>query len=347
MSLLKKTIPLLLYFFAFVSVFAFEAGFDIQNSMVFLEKESYPNAPEVISTTRASLFCTFDFSIKNNSFLVEPGMLLHKNTVLPFFRRLCYSCFTDTLFFSIGKNTFSFGEGNIKNCFFVHVPQAMGRKKEISAWHGLIEIPVKQFLFTAGGFCDSSAPDRMHSAQWYALWAKAVYSHPVISAGMETDIVLQPAHVQEKREKAAAFTAAMEVSAVLPYEVKLYTNAQLPIDLLRKCIADWGVLAGVSKSFVFTDITLSSIAEAAYSQEGFSYGVFQSTMIHEYVHLLVGMQGLKLKNIIGIMESEFSIADFKLKCTYTTKNLIQTNREKKSGSPYTGVLSITACLGGR
>lgn len=149
-------------------------------------------------------------------------------------------------------------------------------------------------------------------------------------------------------KKAYTFTAAAEVSAVLPYQFKLYTNAQLPVDILNQTIADWGVLAGASKSFVFTAFTLSTIAEAAYSKEGLAYGLFQNAAISDYLQILGGIQGLESQKIIGIMQSEFFIADFKLKLTYATKNLITAASEGKSqaGTPYIGTFSISIRLGG-
>ncbi|MGP1455684.1 MAG: hypothetical protein ACTTJ7_08010 [Treponema sp.] len=52
-------------------------------------------------TTQVSLFYTFDFSIGTHSFLLEPGILIRKQRSTPFFRKLHYSFFTDTLFGSV------------------------------------------------------------------------------------------------------------------------------------------------------------------------------------------------------------------------------------------------------
>ncbi|MGP1529180.1 MAG: hypothetical protein ACTTI3_02400 [Treponema sp.] len=200
MSMFKTSIAVLC-FLTLASVCACEAGFDMQSTLVFLEKDSHAHTPEIVSTTQASLFYTFDFSIGTHSFLLEAGILIRKQRSTPFFRKLHYSFFTDTLFFSIGKNTFSFGEGSMKNYFFVHIPQEAGKKREATVWHSLLEIPVRQFLFSAGGFCDSDAPDNGALPKWYALWAKAVYSHPIVSAGIETDMVFQPERTEEQQKK--------------------------------------------------------------------------------------------------------------------------------------------------
>lgn len=343
--MIQRYLPLIL-FICTMPLAAVEAGFELNSTAVFLEKHKHPVVPDVFAQTDAAVFCSFDFLLGNHSFLIQPGVVIRDKKIRPFFRKFRYSVFTETVFVSAGKDSYYFGEGIIKNWFFVSLPARTGREKtaEPAVWHTICEIPVQQFLFTGGFFFDADSPDMWTVPQWYSLWVKAVYSHPFVSVGFESDVLFQPELPAVRQKKAYTFKAAAEIAAVLPHHIKLYTNAQLPVDLLRRNISDWGVLTGISKNIVFPRIILSSIAEAAYSRKGLEYALFQSMGAADYVQLSAGIQGLEGKNLIGIVQSEFFISDFALKLSYITKNLLE--KKTDADKRYIGIFSIAVRLGG-
>ena len=237
----------------------------------------------------------------------------------------------------------------MKNYFFVHLPQPdrFGKKTYPLVWHTVFEVPVKQFLFTSGIFADADSTALRKVPKWYSLWTKAVYTNPVVSVGLEADALLQPelpeTAASAEQKKAYTCTAAAEISALLPYQFKLYANAQLPVDLLHKNITDWGTLAGISKDFLLNSITLSSIAEVSYSTEGFAYSVFQSMGLADYAQISAGVQGLEAKKLVGIMQAEFFISDFSIKIGYISKDML---KKQTTDMSYLGILSIAVSFNG-
>ena len=174
-----------------------------------------------------------------------------------------------------------------------------------------------------------------------------MYTNPVVSVGLEADALLQPelpeTAASAGQKKAYICTAAAEISALLPYQFKLYANAQLPVDLLHKNITDWGTLAGISKDFLLNSITLSSIAEVSYSMEGFAYSVFQSMGLADYAQISAGVQGLEAKKLVGIMQAEFFISDFSIKIGYISKDMLE---KQTTDMSYLGILSIAVSFNG-
>ena len=112
---------------------------------------------------------------------------------------------------------------------------------------------------------------------------------------------------------------------------------QLPVDILHRRITDWGALAGISKDFIFNAVTLSAVAEAAYSPDGFAYSIFQSLGATGYAQFSTGLQGLGATQLIGIVQSEFFISDFSLKIGYVSKDMLE---KQTTAESYLGILSI-------
>ena len=374
-----------------------DAGFEAQHESVFLPANTAAYAPDTVSNTAGSVFCSIDLTAGNHGLFVQPGIMIKEQQALPFFRKLRYSLFTDRFSLSAGKDVFSFGEGIMKNYFFVHLPQSagFGRTTYPAVWHTVFEFPVKQFLLSSGVFADADSTARWKVPKWYSLWAKAVYSNPSVSVGLEADALFQPELKGEEarhysrslptnrngsrvagfqtaaaqgnsrkqhpgsaaqqpetasapyrrfddkksagQKKAYTVTAAAEISALLPYQWKLYANAQLPVDVLRRRITDWGALAGISKDFIFNAVTLSAVAEAAYSPDGFAYSIFQSLGTTGYAQFSAGLQGLGATQLIGIVQSEFFISDFSLKIGYVSKDMLE---KQTTAESYLGILSI-------
>lgn len=367
--------PINRFFFLFIAFslsaadIRIDGGFEAQHDCIFLDKNKNEYMPDTISNTAAAVFSRFDIIAGNQSFLLQPGILIKDKKLMPFFRKLRYSLFTETFSLSAGKDTFSFGEGNMKHYFSVHTPQpaGFGKKAAPVMWQAVCEAPVRRFLFTAGVFFDADSTAAWKAPRWYSLAAKASYSNSILSAGIETDALFQPAlkgddsgslknaaaaqkgsgmrHTLQNtaQKKAYTATAAAEISVVLPYTFKLYTNAQLPVDLLHGKITDWGALFGISKDFLFRSVMLNSIAEASYSAEGFSYAFFQTIGVSDYLQLSAGFQGLEAKNGVGIVQAECSLSDFTCKLSYITKNLIKNNETEPH---YHGIFSVAVGLNG-
>lgn len=127
---MKKDIFIIL-FFNFFSLYAIDAGFDIESNSIFLKKDTNPYRPDIISDFKAEAFLNFNFEFHNQILFMVPGFIIKNNTLRPFFKCLNYSVFTDYFSFQIGKDLINFGEGFIENYFYLNIPSILPEKFHI------------------------------------------------------------------------------------------------------------------------------------------------------------------------------------------------------------------------
>ncbi|EFW36779.1 hypothetical protein [Treponema phagedenis] len=341
---MKKSIRFVIFLFFLIlrqEVFASNIGFEINSGFVFLEKSDAQFIPDVVSALNASVFYTLDFNFTNQSLLLQPGVFINDNsfkntTVLPFFRRLNYSAFTENFSFTAGKDFLYFGEGGIDNNFFINIP--VKKNKNLLLWHLKFETFVKQFTFTSGAAVDTKNIDLLQPPAWYNLWGKIVYSHPVVLIGLESDWLFEPTIQKYKQEKSIVFKTAVETFFNLPKGFELYVNAKLPVNVLKKELGEWAVLAGLSKTFMYKNCSFISIAEGLYHFNlGFKYAFFQIAELGEYMGFFIGISGLENKELNLITGAKFFIGDLNFKLEYITKNFLL-NKNTQGGIVSIGVM---------
>lgn len=362
-SRMKKII---IFFFVIINSSLFSLGIEINSSSIFLEKNKNKYYPEAVNEVYFSIFHGFNFEFPNQSLFLQPGFFFSGafdsnfknqnnitninfsqntinnkqtkiNTILPFFRCLNYSAFSEHLFFTIGKNSFYFGEGYLANYFFINVPNI--DRDNSNLWNVKFEIPLKSFTTSFGVAIDTENIDLFKIPNWYNVWLKTEYSNPYISAGIELDSLFKP-KLKAINQKEVILKQAIEVNAILPKNFKLYTNAKLPIDLIRKKITNWGILIGGAKTAILKKISFTSILEASYSTDVIGYAAFQNFGLDEYSQITAGLRGgvgiydSNQNDLKFILETIFFISKLNIKFTYVSMNIL--NKEDKVKS----ILSI-------
>ncbi|UTC62544.1 hypothetical protein E4O05_01110 [Treponema sp. OMZ 787] len=334
-----------IFCFSFINLHAISPGFELNNLNVFFNTDVNTYAPQIISNLDTSAFLNFNFEFKNQNLFLQPGVffknefskdkLENKKIIRPFFRRLNYSAFTDYFSFQAGKDLIYFGEGIIKNYFYLNIPEMI--KSDTALWHLKFDIPIKNFIIDLGSAFDTRSIDIFKKPAWYSVWTKFAYSSSSFFIGLESDMLFESA---KNNKKEYTLKTALEVLFNLPLDFKIYSNAGLPIKFINKKIYDWGVLAGISKTFLVkdNDYSFTLIAEGAYNSKGINYGFFYSTGLKDYAQITAGLQGLQNKELMGIIQTELFISDFKFKIVYLSKNLL----DKKD--ILNGILSLSVVL---
>ena len=309
---------------------ALDVGSNIESEFIFLEKNVNPYYPDFIFSCNATLFLQHSFVFKNGSLVLAPGFFIaseysqkklemDKITVLPYFRRLNLSLFAKTFSFVLAKDAISFGEGffAVNRYFFLNIPV---KNTSDAMYHTSFEVAIKEVLLNFGSTLDTYSLDRYKKPQWYSIWTYASYSNAIMTLSLASDMLF---------EKHKILRFASEASFFLPYELKIYSSATLPINLDLKKIDNWGVFLGLNKSFIFDDYSLASVLGSSYGSDGWRYSIFQNLGIKEIVSFNLGLTGKNIDSLNLVCEGELSISTFSFKIGFVTYNFLAKKRKTK------------------
>lgn len=313
--MMKKIFVGLIFILISSHIFSHSFGFDMRQESTFGEKTKY--MPAYFYEIQTDIFLNLDYSLRNCLISIHPSICFKNEKVYLNLYKFKFNLFFNKLAFSLEKDIFYYGKGNIEN---LSLPQSLSIKNRIlNTWYSKIDLYVWGQTISAGILLDNSI-DYYKKPDYLNPFLIFNYNNNYLNVIYTVDYLLTEIH---------SFKNSLEFEFLSKQDISLYSSFSFATELNRE--KEMLMNLGISKAFVYDNFVLSPLFEINYDIFNTEIGIL--LYLHADIFDFIGFDnGLYYSNENTLntrSELNFFLDDWTIRFFFQSRNLLKDETMKK------------------